>query len=399
MQQRATASGRKPKGALSFGLALPLSFAACLATGARAETASLESLAGAGEGLQQWRDYALAAITPDFSFSVKAEPVQAPTLFSRSFGLGRRSPVAQWHEGRSSLSLGILSSFVTGGQPGEHDLGATQLREETQPGLRRTLITPAYSQRVGEQGSWSVSAVLAYQRFASGDLGALSWNGTIAPPAPVPGADEVSYGRGVRLDYSQGLNEQLGWAFAYQSRVNMDAFNNFRGVFAEPGDFDIPASASAGLTLGTHSPFSLNLGVERVMYSAIRPFTSAALPRRVLAVLGDGTSPVFAWRDLTVYSLGGTWTDGVNQLSLRYSTREQPSPTSHLLEQLLSDEQSRYGVELSYAKAVSSSARFELSASYSPYEYVLGAPTSYSVRHDNGGNNQVEFEALWAVAF
>ena len=67
--------------------------------------------------------------------------------------------------------------------------------------------------------------------------------------------------------------------------------------------------------------------------------------------------------------------------------------------QLLSEEQSRYGVELSYAKAVSPSARFELSASYSPYEYVLGAPTSYSVRHDNGGSNKVEFEALWAVAF
>ena len=383
-------------GALSFGLALPLSFAFCVC--AQAETASVESLAAASDGLQQWRDYALQSITPEFSFSETSRKVSAPTLFGRSFGLDSHTQLAQFRNGRSGLSLDIMSSFVGG--VGNTDRAATsgQFRDDGLPGLHRTLVSPAYSQRIGEHGVWSVAAVLAYQRFASGDLGSVQWN-SFGPPASVPGGDEVSYGRGVRVDYSAGLSDHLSWDFGYQSRVNMDTFNNFRGIFGDPGDFDIPASASAGLSIGASSPISLNFGIERVMYSSIRPFTSAALPRRVLAVLGDGTSPVFAWRDLTVYSLGTTWSDHQsNQVSLRYTTREQPSPTSHLLEQLLADEQSRYGVELSYIKAISSASRFELSANYSPFQYVLGAPTSYSVRHDNSGN-QIEFEALWTVAF
>jgi hypothetical protein len=385
MQQRATAiESRKIKGALSFGLALPLSFVAPL------HAESLGSLSAAAGGLQQWREYALQSITPEFSWSAPAARIEAPTLLDRAFG-GTRNTVATLRNGRSSLSLDVMSDFVGSSE-------RTRLNDfhgEGQPGLQRTLISPAYSQRVGEHGQWTLAAVLAYQRFASGDLGALQQN-YFEPSSLQPG--EVSYGRGVRMDFSDALTDNLRWNFGYQSRVNMDAFSNFRGVFADPGDFDIPASASAALRIGTASPLSFSIGVERVMYSEIRPFTSASLPRRFLAVLGDGSNPVFAWRDLTVYSVGGSWRDDTfGELALRYSTREQPSPTSHLLQRLLTDEQSNYGVELSYAKNAGAS-RVEFSASYSPFQYVLGAPTSYSVRHDNG-RNQVEFEARWSVAF
>jgi hypothetical protein len=356
-----------------------------------AHAESLGSLSAAAGGLQQWREYALQSITPEFSWSEPAARVEAPTLLDRAFG-GVHNTVATLRNGHSSLSLDVMSGFV----------GSTErtrindFHTDGQPGLQRTLISPAYSQRVGEQGQWTIAAVLAYQRFASGDLGALQQN-SFDPSTLQPG--EVSYGRGLRMDFSDALSDNLRWNFGYQSRVNMDAFSNFRGVFADPGDFDIPASASAGLHIGTSSPLSFNIGVERVMYSDIRPFTSAALPRRFLAVLGDGSNPVFAWRDLTVYSVGGTWRDdNFGELALRYSTREQPSPTSRLLQRLLTDEQSNYGVELSYAKNAGAASRIELSASYSPFQYVLGAPTSYSVRRDDG-RNQVEFEARWTVAF
>jgi len=385
MQQRATAiESRKIKGALSFGLALPLSFVA------PAHAESLGSLSAAAGGLQQWREYALQSITPEFSWSAPAAKVEAPTLLDRAFG-GVHNTVVTLRNGHSSLSLDVMSGVVGSTE-------RTRLNDfhtDGQPGLQRTLISPAYSQRVGEQGQWTLAAVLAYQRFASGDLGSLERN-SFEPSTLQPG--EVSYGRGVRMDFTDALSDKLRWNFGYQSRVNMDAFSNFRGVFADPGDFDIPASASAALHIGTASPLSFNVGVERVMYSDIRPFTSAALPRRFLAVLGDGSNPVFAWRDLTVYSVGGSWRDdSFGELAVRYSTREQPSPTSRLLQRLLTDEQSNYGVELSYAKDTGA-ARVELSASYSPFQYVLGAPTSYSVRRDNG-RNQVEFEARWTVAF
>src|SRR4029079_15261622 len=103
-----------------------------------------------------------------------------------------------------------------------------------------------------------------------------------------------------------------------------------------PGPFDIPASANLGLGLAITKEFQLTVGVERVMYSQVAPFTSSTLPSRFLALLSSSASAVCAWRDLYAYSIGGLWYDPeFGALSVRYSTREQPLPTSPLLQQAL----------------------------------------------------------------
>jgi len=132
------------------------------------------------------------------------------------------------------------------------------------------------------------------------------------------------------------------------------------------------------------------------MYSQVPPFTSSALPARFLALLSSSVSPAFAWQNLDVYSIGGTWRDDAfGNVSLRYAGREQPMPTSVLLQQAL-PAPSSHNYQASYWRAFGDSSRLHVSASYAPTDYILGVPLSYSVAH---GGNQFQWEALWMTSF
>ena len=178
----------------------------------------------------------------------------------------------------------------------------------------------------------------------------------------------------------------------------MGAFANYRGVFADDGNFDIPASATARLGYALTPWLGVDVGVQRVMYSAITPFTSPNLPTRFLALLGDGSSPVFAWRDLSVYSIGWTLHDeDAGNLELRYTTRQQPVPTSKLLANALAPSTANDMVSLGWSRGFGSNANLSFMASYATSPYYLLMP-SYVSRTDATAS-QFEFEALWAVHF
>jgi hypothetical protein len=132
------------------------------------------------------------------------------------------------------------------------------------------------------------------------------------------------------------------------------------------------------------------------MYSQVAPFTSKALPARLLADLSSSRSPEFAWQDLDVYSVVASWHGQASgDWMFRYSTREQPVPSSALLRSALPPP-ATHNYELAYAHGFGRSSSFRLSASYAPTDFVLGLPLSYTVSH---GGNQMQWEALWITGF
>jgi hypothetical protein len=177
----------------------------------------------------------------------------------------------------------------------------------------------------------------------------------------------------------------------------MDAFKSYRGVFTEPGDFDMPARTGLSMEWLAAAPLSISFGVERVLYSGVNAFTSRALPPRFLAFLGDGSSPRFAWRDLTVYSVESELKDASGgQWILRWTSRQQPSPTSALLDFALSDTYSDTNVLASYQRELGSAGSLSFGASYAPSQYILGAG-SFGSRFSEGA--QLEVEMNWSMRF
>ncbi|TDR43285.1 hypothetical protein DFR29_107298 [Tahibacter aquaticus] len=385
----ATAALKKPMGAISFGLTLPFYFF------------SPEGLAqfGGESVMQRWQEYARQSIQPDFSWAEPESLKVAPQLLELAMASSRSGTSSYVPIGNNALiGVSVRSGLV-------EDLPSSRLGDdgivprlipESRPGLHRYIVAPSYVQGWGDSGRWSVAALFAYQRFANATFG----DKDVTPESLrlVEGAGPAAYGRGVRVEFSEKLGQRLRWTASYQSRVNMDAFNSYRGVYADPGDFDIPASMGVNVGYAPSSWLSFDFGLERVKYSEIRAFTSPGLPRRFLATLGSGASPVFAWGDLDVYSLSSTWHGGrLGDLGLRYSTRTQPAPTSQLLDRLLGDV-SNYSLDLSYSHAIGDNGQFRFVTSYAPSQYLFGTLTNYAARNSLVGN-QLEFEAVWATRF
>ena len=397
--RRSTAKVEKLAGALGLILALPLSFA-CASDRAH----SLAEFAQTASVLDAWRDYALANLTLDFSWARDtAAPFTAPTLFDR--GITRVSaPVSRLagpNATTSPVSVTFSKSkavetplFVPGDSP--------SLLQEFTPGLQRYVLSPSYSQPWGEHSSISVSAIFAYQRFAGLRLGldSLPVYGDVSMGlAPFAAHDNPgSYGSGMRVDFYSAISDDVRWQVGYQSRVNMDVFNNYRGVFSEPGSFDIPASANFGIGYALTPDLKLDVGAERVMYSQIAPFTTSALPTKFLVLFGSRISPTLAWQDLNVYSAGWTWRDPSDGFwSLHYTTREQPLPSDQRLQGALEPYLASHNVEFGFARMFGPLSSLRLAATYTPSAFVLGVPTSNSLRNADG--SQIEYQALWTTRF
>ena len=395
--QRATAKTGRWVGALASLPALLLFYCGSASSAQEPTSGVSDAFAAASESvLARWHDYALMSITPQFSWAV-LPATSAPRVLDR---YGERIDMPPLFTvgaaNRTHVSLSIASGMVSD-TPGRLPTQAASTLGVPQSGVERTVVTPSLVQQWDDGSAAKLSAVLAYQRYASIGFGMTPFGSYVLPPTFAE-AGNTSYGAGARFDLGGPLSDKLRWGVAYQSRVGMDPFTNYRGVFSDPGDFDIPANASFGISYSLSPVFGVDVGVQRVMYSEITPFTSPSLPTRFLALLGDGASPVFAWRDLTVYSVG--WTmhdDDVGNLELRYTTRQQPMPTSALLEHALAADAANDVFSLGWSRAVGANSHMSFAASYASSPYLLMTPTYRALNNSTAG--QVEFEALWSVGF
>ena len=263
-------------------------------------------------------------------------------------------------------------------------------------GLERRLLTSGLLLQSPSGFGIGVDAVFAEQRFASGSLTPL----VDAPDSQLPGAvasAEESRGTGLALAFGAPLTERMGWSLGLRSRVDMNTYKSYQGVYSEPGDLDIPATAALGFTANIAPKTTMVLGAEYVFYSDVNSFSSYALPNRFLALLGDSSSPSFAWQHLTVYS--STVQGGVQnwQWSVRYSTGLQPNPTAPLLQQAINGIQSDSNWSLGIGRSLGGLGDFRLTASFAGAEYVLGSPFVRNV--DPTESTHFEFEALWNLRF
>jgi hypothetical protein len=227
--------------------------------------------------------------------------------------------------------------------------------------FERQYFAPGFEHQLNDNGILGVSAVIAYQRYSAANLGLTAANSPDRSLWAFPNYSpyqESAYGTGVRLAVRQEVVEGIALDAGFQSRIDMEEFAAYRGVYAQPADLDIPARARFGLAFQSSEKSWLNFAIERVMYSEISAFPSRQLPNRFLSLLGDSTSPSFDWQDLTVYSVGFTWSDGADQQwHIDLSTRTQPSPTSRLLSNAIEGDLADSAMVVGYSRRTSDRTR------------------------------------------
>jgi hypothetical protein len=334
-------------------------------------------------------------LAPDFSWVDAEALIDTPTLnpLSRALSEFLVIPLAGGREWTVSARAARLTEN-TSTRPQFADDASVRVLDDG--GLERRLITSGLLVESEAGLGISADAVFADQRFASGSLIPLVGS----PDSRLPGAVasfEESRGTGLAFAVGAPVTDYLGWNLGVRSRVDMNTYKAYRGIYSEPGDLDIPATAALGFTAKIAPETTLVLGAERVMYSDINSFSSYALPNRFLALLGDSSSPTFAWQDLTVYSAAVRGGGPMWQWTVRYSTSLQPNPSAELLQQAINGIQSDSNWSLGLGRSFGDLGNVRLMASYAGAEYVLGS--SYVRNVDPTDSEHLEFEAIWDVRF
>lgn len=382
--------GLAPCAASAQGLGLPIA-------GFAAGGAGLTSFYVLGFELGPWQEYLAQELTPTYMLADDAAPVRVSWL--------RYSDVMILPDFAAYLGPEKDSYFhmnIEWQSSGQYIAPKTDADSQFAGTLfERKYFSPGFAQQLNDNGVLGVAAVIAYQRYSAANLGLLSVttpDNAFFPSTRLVPNEESGYGTGVRLTLRQEIFHGFAFETAFQSRIDMEEFAAFRGAYSNAADLDIPARARVGLDFRTGGHSWLNVAVERVLYSDINAFPSRFLPNRLLSLLGDSTSPSFEWEDLTVYTVGWTWSDGADeQWRIDFSTRPQPSPSSVLLRQALESDLATSAMTVGYSRRTGRTSRLNFSAAYAPSEYAFGGSV-LGITSDNL-DQRFEVEALWTFAF
>lgn len=197
--------------------------------------------------------------------------------------------------------------------------------------LKQISITPTVAVRIAPRHSLGVSPIAVIQGFrvsgiqpfagASADEDRFSNQGT-----------DWAFGAGVRVGYLGHFGERVRIGAFYQSKVWSGRFKKYAGLFADRGDFDVPASWGAGIAVRPVPALTLATDVKRIEYSGVGSVGNPLGRLSPTVPFGAAGGPGFGWRDVTVvkvgaiYDLGPRWT-----VRAGYGYSDNPVPASETL--------------------------------------------------------------------
>ena len=237
-----------------------------------------------------------------------------------------------------NLSLGV-TIYGNGGMNTSYDgksiklfAGSSNVAQGVD--LMQLFVAPTVAWKLSDSHAFGVSLVLAYQRFKANGIGGFAGLST-APGFLTNKGYDTSTGAGVRVGWIGKITPQVSVGLTYASRTYMSKFDKYKGLFAEGGDFDIPANYGIGLAFKATESTTVALDVMRILYSDVRsvgnPGINAYLAGQV-GMLGASNGMGFGWRDVTAVKLGVA-----HQYSSRLTLRAglthntQPIPSSEVM--------------------------------------------------------------------
>ena len=152
--------------------------------------------------------------------------------------------------------------------------------------LSQMFISATYAGKSGNL-SWGIAPTLVIQTFRANGL-------------PFGSGRDWSYGGGLRAGIVYEASPQLSLGLSGSSKMNMTKFDKYANLFENRGEFDIPASITAGLAYKASSNLTLMMDVQRIFYSGVDAISNPVGP----GPYGAPGAPGFGWDDINILKLG-----------------------------------------------------------------------------------------------
>jgi len=250
--------------------------------------------------------------------------------------------------------------------------------------LAQLFTSVTYARKITETASVGISGILAYQRFEAKGLG--NFAGFSSDPGNLTNnSHDDSTGLGVRLGIQAEITPGVRIGAAYQPKIDMDEFDDYSGLFADDGDFDIPSNFTVGLAIDIGETGVFVIDVQQINYEDVDAVSNpidglvdgSCMPGPTGGTgkkcLGGSDGAGFGWEDMTVVKIGYQWRTGAkNTWRVGYSTGDQPIPDDQSLFNILAPGVIEDHVTAGYTRQLDDKSSINFAAMYALENSVKG---------------------------
>lgn len=286
--------------------------------------------------------------------------------------------------------------------------------------MAQLFVNVSFAKKINAKHAFGGSVILVGQRFMAQGLD--NFAPLSVDPSNLSGNNKSdSFGAGLKFGYQGEVTEGIRVGIAYQSRMSMSEWDEYKGLFAEAGDFDIPSTYNIGVSFDVGATGVIVADIQQINYSEVasiaNPIENAVAPPPVgscspgfpgnptntsppglgAGCLGGANGAGFGWEDMTIFKIG--YQIGLNDkhtVRVGYSHADQPIPQSQTLFNTLAPAVIEDHITAGWTMKVGTNQEFNLAGMYAPSNSVKGQnPVDANAA---GGGTMVEIEmSQWDV--
>ncbi len=258
--------------------------------------------------------------------------------------------------------------------------------------------------------SVGIAPVFAIQRFEARGLQPFR-AASVNPYKVTNNGQDTSYGMGLHFGWYGEVTEQLALGISYRTKVWMTDFDEYEGLFADGGNFDIPAMFNLGLAYKITPELTFGFDYQHIFYDEVEAISNSN-DIDLAPCFGDGAKPSyclgaksglgFGWKSQDIFKAGLRWQQS-DKLTLfggvSYNT-ELLKSNQQALFNVLTPATIRWHLSLGATYVHSSNDQFNLAFTYMPKETINGS--SPSITQAQTGSlymEQKDIEISWSHRF
>ncbi|MFW2374475.1 MAG: OmpP1/FadL family transporter [Gammaproteobacteria bacterium] len=237
--------------------------------------------------------------------------------------------------------------------------------------LAQLFINMSYAKKINDKHALGASLIFAYQQFKADGLASLA--GFSSDPNKLSNnGDDTSMGFGAKFGWQGQVAPSVALGASYQTKMSMSEFDDYAGLFAEGGDFDIPAVLNLGVAWDINDKSKLLVDVQTIYYSGVASISNP-ISKLAPGNLGTDDGAGFGWDDMTVVKVGYEWmmqSDMTWRVGL--SNGSQPIPESEVLFNILAPGVIETHLTFGFTKPLDANSELDFAFMYAPSNDVSG---------------------------
>ncbi|WP_018873434.1 OmpP1/FadL family transporter [Thioalkalivibrio sp. ALJ16] len=243
--------------------------------------------------------------------------------------------------------------------------------------LEQLAIIPTYAQKFADgRVSVGFSPIISYQRFSAKGLDGLA----VLDPRVTDSDNftgrgtDTTWGYGGQIGFQAEIADGVTLGGSYRSKIRNGDFDDYSGLFAGGGSFDVPSTYGLGISADVTPAVTLSADYVRINYSDVDAISN---PSTNEAPFGSANGPGFGWRDINIIKLGAQFETG-NDWTWRvgYNRGQNPIRSRDVALNILAPGVMEDHFTAGFTKSFGSQHELSFAAMYAPSNSVTG-PTPF----------------------